>query len=535
MFFLCLNLTTNNLVRGGKFMRTSKKIFLYLVLLFLILFVMSQAQSSQKIFTAWWGIYSPSVAKYTNADFSSVLAWQELFKKFGVTIKFNHPPVGQETDNFRLMIASQEIPDLIYAMLNTGAYGAPLYPGGWDKAIEDGVIIRLNELIDKYMPNLKALLRKYPQLRRDITTDRGNIFFLPLIQFNWYPWGGLQVRKDWLEELGLKEPVTYDDWYKMLKLFKDKKGAVMQLLYAGFHMYDLFNAGFGVSAGFYQIAGKVKYGYLEPGMLEYLKMMNKWYKEGLIDKDFYAKRDYFPDISSIITGKYGAWMGLWMKSMYKNLSKDPKFDVVAVPPPVKKVGDKIHLVGLTFKPMIVDITGLMITSRCKDPVTVAKFFDYLYSKEGSILRNYGVEGVTFKYVNGKPVFTDLVTSVKDGNYKFKYVVGTAPGIKDCVEVDLEAMPWVTEEDKKVYTEIWAKSDMKWVMPDWLSFTTEEGEKVSKIMADVQTFTEETIPKFIIGSIPLSQYNTYFVKRLKDLGIDEVISIYQRALDRYRKR
>ncbi|MEM1577960.1 MAG: extracellular solute-binding protein [Candidatus Pacearchaeota archaeon] len=504
------------------------------MLIFLSLtLILTQAQS-QKTFTAWWGIYSPRVARYTNSDYSSVLAWQELFKKTGVTIKFYHPPVGQETDNFRLMIASQEIPDLIYAMVNTGT-GTPLYPGGWDKAIEEGVIIRLNELIDKYMPNLRKLIRSKPEIRKSITSDKGNIYFLPMVITKWLPWGGLQVRKDWLDELGLKEPITYDDWYKMLKLFKEKKGAVMQLLYTGYHMYDLFNAGYGIGTGFYQVGGKVKFGPLEPGFLQYLTMMNKWYKEGLIDKDFYANRQYFPDDNSIISGKYGAWMASWRKDYYKGISKDPKFDILAVSPPVRKVGDKIHIGKLTFKPLLVDIMGLFITTRCKDPITVVKFFDYLYTKEGQIFADYGIEGVTFKYVDGKPIFTDLITSVLDPNYKSKYLISAAPGIRDG-SIDIESNPAFNKEELTyVYKQKWSSSDMKWELPDWLTFTTEEGSKLSKIMADVNTFIEETVPKFIIGNIPLSQYKSSFIDKLKALGIEEAIKIYQNAYDRYRKR
>lgn len=494
----------------------------------------TKGTSTSKTFTAWWGLYSPSAAKYTNSDLSTVLAWQEFFKRTGIKIKFIHPPVGQESESFKLMIASDEIPDMIFCMISSQGFN-PSYPGGWDKAIEDKVIIRLNSLIDKYMPNLKKIIQSDSGIRKDITSDKGNMYFIPNIQMNWYPWGGMQVRKDWLDELGLKEPVTYDDWYKMLKVFKQKKGAVMQLLSIGYHMYEVFTAGFGVGTSFCQVNGKVKYGPLESGFLQYLTMMNKWYKEGLIDKDFYANRQYFPDENSIIRGKYGAWMGPWQRKYYKMISKDPKFDVVAVPAPVKKKGDKIHLGKLTWRNKIVDIIGLTITTRCKDPVSVAKAFDYLYSKEGQILRSYGIVNKTFTYVKGKPQYTKLITSIADNAYRWKYLLFAAPGIKDCWASDVEANPLVDKEEaREVYRSKWATSDMAWELPDWLTLTQEEGQKVSQIMSDVNTFVQETIPKFIIGQMPLSKYNS-FVSKLKSLKIEEAIKIYQNAYNRYLKR
>ena len=37
-------------------------------------------------------------------------------------------------------------------------------------------------------------------------------------------WMGPQVREDWLKEMGLQSPVTYDDWYEMLTRARDEKG-----------------------------------------------------------------------------------------------------------------------------------------------------------------------------------------------------------------------------------------------------------------------------------------------------------------------
>ncbi len=39
------------------------------------------------------------------------------------------------------------------------------------------------------------------------------------------PYAGLMIRKDWLDELGLEIPVTYDDWEIVLTKFKEEKGA----------------------------------------------------------------------------------------------------------------------------------------------------------------------------------------------------------------------------------------------------------------------------------------------------------------------
>lgn len=43
-----------------------------------------------------------------------------------------------------------------------------------------------------------------------------------------------------------------------------------------------------------------------------------------------------------------------------------------------------------------------------------KLFDYLYSEEGMLLMNFGVEGEQFEYVDGEIKYTDLIMNNPDG-------------------------------------------------------------------------------------------------------------------------
>ena len=45
---------------------------------------------------------------------------------------------------------------------------------------------------------------------------------------------------------------------------------------------------------------------------------------------------------------------------------------------------------------------------CDDPVLMTKWFDYLFTEEGSLLGSYGIENQAHTIVDGKPVFTDLI-------------------------------------------------------------------------------------------------------------------------------
>jgi len=484
--------------------------------------------AEQKTFNAWWGLYSQSMIGAVN-NLEDNLIWQDYFKKTGIRIKFYHPPFGKEAENFNLAIASGDLSDIFHVLYYNGT--VPSYPGGWDKAIEDKAIIRLNELLPKYAPNYYKMLKSNPDIYKTLLTPGGSIVCIAPIADVWKPWGGLYIRKDWLDEFKLPVPVTYNDWYRVLKTFKDKKGAVMQLLYVGFHMYDAFNAGYNAPYGFYQVNGTVKHGLLENGMREYLSMMNKWYKEGLIDKDFYAVRDYYPKESAVISGKYGAFFSYNGFAYYETLgkSKDPKFELIAVAPPVKKKGDKLHI-GQRVRNMYVNLTGpaVFITTKCKEPETILKFFDYFYSPEGSIYWTYGIEGKTFVYENNKPKFTDLAASGGRTPYNWNCVLSGGFGYQKDRDA---ANPNMSKKEYEAGFVWGSNNDGAYGLPDSLPFTKEEQEKVSKIMTDVTTYAEENIPKFITGAIPLSQYSK-FISQLKKIGLEEVVKIYQNAYDRY---
>ena len=103
---------------------------------------------------------------------SDNLAYQEIQKKTGITIEFLHPPVGSAKEQFNLLIASRQFPDLIeYSWLTV--------PGGPGQYIKDKVIVPLNEPVKKYAPNLTKLLADNPTLRKEQEMDDGTYYVMP--------------------------------------------------------------------------------------------------------------------------------------------------------------------------------------------------------------------------------------------------------------------------------------------------------------------------------------------------------------------
>ena len=146
-----------------------------------------KAEGKQTSFTYWCPMTSELASKFQTLG--EVAMYQEREKMSGVHIEFIHPPVGQESEQFNLMIASRELPDFI-------EYNYwPSYPGGPDKAVADGIIYKLNDIIDSSAPSFKAALESNDEWRRQTVTDEGTIYAFPALNTGTVSYTHLDVYK----------------------------------------------------------------------------------------------------------------------------------------------------------------------------------------------------------------------------------------------------------------------------------------------------------------------------------------------------
>jgi putative aldouronate transport system substrate-binding protein len=355
-------------------------------------------------FDVWWGMYE-GAAPYIS-DLATNLAWSELIDRTGVNLHFISQPSSTESEQFNLMIASQDYPDII-----KGA--GTLYSGGIDKAIADGVYLRLNELIEKYAPNYLSRLKVPDDCTRDVTTDSGNMIFGQIYNRRQSGFFGPLIRQDWLNDLGLDVPATIAEWETVLTRFKDEKtsgSGPLQFATSGFNFGENFSGAFGVGgasegAAMVLVDGKIQYSFLLPEMRDYLETMNRWYLAGLIDQEFTARGFLlYAETNRLANDELGAFISFFNQAgtFYKDngVVTDEDFFLTLAPIPSLDKGTQ-PTVGLR---MVRAAAGAgAVTTACEDPILAVKLLDYLYSDEGALLANYGIEGETFNYnEEGKP-------------------------------------------------------------------------------------------------------------------------------------
>ena len=183
---------------------------------------------------------------------------------------------------FQLMISGDKLPDLI-------GHNWLTYSGGTTGAYEDGLCIRLNEVIDQYMPNFKAFLEARPDVKKMISDDEGSIYFVPQVgaDSSLYTFGSY-VRADMLAELGEEIPTTIDSWHDLFVKVKDTLGITPYSIHNGWLLNMSFiSYAYGVGDTDYIVDdnGKAVYNRTSDHYKEFLMTLNQWYNEGLIDAD----------------------------------------------------------------------------------------------------------------------------------------------------------------------------------------------------------------------------------------------------------
>lgn len=493
----------------------------------------------------------------------------EIEEKFHVDIEFQiFDTKAKDTKaDYLTMVTGNEIPDVI-ATQNNNYYKPEGKTSGITGLKEAGVIPQsLNETIDKYMPNLKKILEN-PQIAREWSNENGEYLFLgkinPLQTETDYlayassgTHGGLVMRQDWLDAVGMDAPTNMKEWYDVLSAFK--------ATYPDKIPFDAYASGIEYFLPAYGIlgdifidpaTGKVECGARTEGYREFLTEMNKWYVEGLMEDAFKGAgdgsspsgKDYDAKVTS---GQTGSWKGLANNggSAYTNeqglavgggkfqveIEKtEPNATLVAVPYVAAQDG-KVYY-GRYFSTKPPKDTIIITVDAKKEPekmAAIATVMDYMLSEECSEKMVWGEEGVTFeRNANGERVLTQkgnepvTVGTKKPQYYKLYANGGNGFPVYGMTDNEINTRSnWYVDALKT-----WALKDSKNILayPDSISVVWgDSNTELGKYMASMRE-------KFITGEEPLSNWDAY-VAELERLGIQSKVDAYQAAYDAYMKK
>ncbi|RAU92720.1 sugar ABC transporter permease [Paenibacillus sp. YN15] len=428
---------------------------------------------------------------------------------------------------YNLMLASGNLSDIIHFGKKEDAFKL----GG------EGGLVALNELVDKYAPNIKKFWEQRPDVRKYLTSADGKIYYVSFVPDGAASTGWF-IRQDWLDKLGLKTPTTADEYYTVLKAFRDndpngngKKDEIPYFNRQSFGVYSLLNLwDAGTSYKIDQKTDTVVYDPLNPAYKTGMVNLAKWYAEGLIDKEIFTRKG---DVRLVmLSDNLGGSTHDWFASTYgynaKAKDKVPGMNLAPIAPVASVTGDNFwYDFRATVSP-----SGWGIASSNKSQVETIKYMDFWFSDEGRRLANYGIEGETYDMANGKPTFKKSLLDTGNVLLNLKKMGAQQEiGFHQDFGYEKQTMPEGVLASVNEYNEKYINKKAK--VPE-LSYTTQEQERLKELEGQIETYRVETGQKWLLGAEQVEVGYDNFIKKLKALGIEEVLKIKNEAYARYKK-
>jgi putative aldouronate transport system substrate-binding protein len=268
--------------------------------------------------------------------------------------------------------------------------------------------------------------------------------------------------------------------------------------------------------------------------------MHDWYVKGLLDPDFIANDTKARDAkvtsgkAGMVSGALGGSIGTYLNAMR---DKGTSFDLTGIKSPVLRKGEVSNFGSLTRDMRAGGMAAIM--TSCKNQDLAIRWLNLFYTETGNNLRNFGVEGVTYAWVNGYPQYTDFVMKNPDGLsmaaalLKYSRAAEPSPGLIDQRYADQYTFQF---DQQKAAAANWVSNldRMKVTMMQPVTFTPEEASTLTNTSSNINTYAAEMVPKFIMGTENLSKFDD-FTAQLRRLGVENEIRIRQTALDRYNAR
>lgn len=477
--------------------------------------------------TAWDYVVPPVMAVIEDYGVDG-LVYAELQERTGVTLDFTTANLLTASDSMSLMVAANELPDIIF---NFGMF----YTGNMDDLADGDVIVDFCDYED-LMPNYFDILNNNPSIARDVYTEAGAVVLAENIQDSLIPSSGPAIRQDWLDADGLDTPVTVDDLYNVLKTFQEKNDCAHPFWIAA-NGNSTLNSAFGVSVagdnnnlgGWIYEDGEVKYCVPMDGFRDYIQLMADWYSEGLISPDFMSQTMNNTANDDEIIGNASGFFTTSVNGLTNLSGYEPDSNVQPVRAMVLNEGD---LSGFDDAGTSrISKGGAAVAGTCSDIELAVRILDYLYSDDGILLENYGVEGVSFEYDdNGDPVFTDLVTNNPDG-YEFalcliKYTSSTPSSI--CIN----ERNYLGYTDAQVNAiDLWLRNTTSTQAPGAV-WTTDAQTEYSSIASDVGSYVSTTCLQFITGGKSMDEWDSFIEDVQSSFDIERMTELYQEAVDTY---
>ncbi|NQX67097.1 extracellular solute-binding protein [Paenibacillus alba] len=469
-----------------------------------------------------------------------------LEEKTNIHIDWEVAPEKTFAEKLNVSLASGDYPDVLLNMSVT-----PVQQSIYGK---DGVFIPLNPYIDKYGVEMKKMFEQVSYVKDLITMPDGKIYSVPQVNDCYHCSLGqkMWINQTWLDKLGLKMPETTDEFYQVLKAFKEKdpngNGKADEIPLVGAtngpsSTLDLFLTSAFIEKDFnlkFVKDGKIQVAYNQPEWKESLKYIHKLFAEGLISpQSFTQDRNQLKQMGMNPEIPIAGAIASQNQTVFVD-ADNPRFkDYVSVPPLKGPSGIR----STAYNPYAVSTGQYVITNKAKNPAAAFRMADLLLSEEATLRSTQGRPdqewvrpaqgelGVNGKQAKWKPIATF-------GKLQNIHWAQAGPSLRtndlrlSVVADPKNSLELILYNETKKY-EPYATDPSKIVPP--LFFTNEQAEELSTLEKTLTDYRTEFFAKTVTGSLDIDKEWNNYLSTLDKMNIKRYLEIYQQAYTQYKSK
>lgn len=465
----------------------------------------------------------------------SWLFYDKLKQDHDVSLETTLAPLSDWEQRRSLVIGAGDAPDFIPVT----------YPGQEAPFVASGAILPVSDYID-LMPNFQDKVEKWG-LEDEIDTLRqedGKFYLLPGLLEDLRPDYTVGMRTDVLEELGLEQPTSWEEFADALRAikkahpesypFSDRWEGQALLNYAAPAFGTSAGWGYGDGVTWDEDAGEFVYTAATDEYRSMVQYFHDLVAEGLMDPESFTQSD--EDALAKLANEQSYAMStnsqeiLSYRTALDQTVGPGNYSISKILQPSGPAGDVVGGTRLE--------NGLMVSADAVDNddfVAMMQFIDWLYySDEGMEFAKWGVPGTTYNVVEGERTpaenvtFTGLnpgaPTDMQSDYGFFNGVYMFASGsTRDLVLSNLS-------EEEVAWQEAMAEKDRVTVPPPY-PLDEVEREQVSLYQTALTDLTTQATLQFILGQRDMSEYDA-FVDELRAANMDAYVKVVNDAQQRY---
>jgi putative aldouronate transport system substrate-binding protein len=492
----------------------------------------------------------PGVKDYNDNAFTK---WVEEQTNIKLVVETSPVDSTEAKQKLNLTLAGGDLPDMIIG------FNIPL--DQQQVLADQGIILPLNDMMDKYGFYFNSVLKDMPDVKEVSTLNNGKLYAMPNINECYHCSASqkMWIYKPWLDKLGLKMPTTTEEFYQVLKAFKEKdpngngkadeiplsggtgwEGYLNQFLMNPFVYSDRIDYNYRY---FYNDKGTLKASFTDKGWQEGVKYLNKLYKEGLLDPEALTNdgdkmvalgENPVPIVGAMPAG----WMGIFTQYGAKSNRWKEYVPVAPLAGPSGMRQIPVYSLGK------VTDGAFVITKACKNPEAAFRLGDFFFSEEATLRSVFGREGEEWAYVkegenisgDGKATY-DVLKLWESGEQNFSWQQA-APAYRPAkfrmAQLYKESDPlerWLYQWTRDLYVK-YGVTD-KYVPP--LIFTSDQSKQVGELTTAIYNYMDVSYADFITGALDPDKDWDAYIKGMNDNGLEKLLAIYQAAYDaKYKK-